>query len=100
VAIEVTGVTARSVAAVAAASARAAAAPSDKGRARYWDVSMLRRYVTDRDKLEPRRKVGTCANTSAPSRWPWRARQSRCSRTPPSTTASPACWAANSSGRR
>jgi small subunit ribosomal protein S18 len=27
----------------------------------YKDVSMLRRYVTDRGKLEPRRKVGTCA---------------------------------------
>ena len=27
----------------------------------YKDVSMLRRYVTDRGKLEPRRKNGTCA---------------------------------------
>lgn len=27
----------------------------------YKDVSMLRRYITDRGKLEPRRKVGTCA---------------------------------------
>ncbi len=27
----------------------------------YKDVSMLRRYVTDRGKIEPRRKAGTCA---------------------------------------
>lgn len=27
----------------------------------YKDVGLLRRYVTDRGKLEPRRKVGTCA---------------------------------------
>ncbi len=27
----------------------------------YKDASMLRRYITDRGKLEPRRKVGTCA---------------------------------------
>lgn len=27
----------------------------------YKDVSTLRRYITDRGKLEPRRKVGTCA---------------------------------------
>ncbi len=27
----------------------------------YKDVGMLRRYITDRGKLEPRRKVGTCA---------------------------------------
>lgn len=27
----------------------------------YKDVHMLRRYITDRGKLEPRRKVGTCA---------------------------------------
>jgi small subunit ribosomal protein S18 len=30
-------------------------------QADYKDVAMLRRYVTDRGKLEPRRKVGTCA---------------------------------------
>lgn len=27
----------------------------------YKDVATLRRYITDRGKLEPRRKVGTCA---------------------------------------
>jgi small subunit ribosomal protein S18 len=27
----------------------------------YKDVSMLRRYISDRGKLEPRRKAGTCA---------------------------------------
>jgi small subunit ribosomal protein S18 len=27
----------------------------------YKDVGLLRRYITDRGKLEPRRKVGTCA---------------------------------------
>ncbi len=27
----------------------------------YKDVVTLRRYITDRGKLEPRRKVGTCA---------------------------------------
>ncbi len=27
----------------------------------YKDVPMLRRYITDRGKLEPRRKAGTCA---------------------------------------
>ena len=27
----------------------------------YKDVPMLRRYVSDRGKLEPRRKAGTCA---------------------------------------
>jgi small subunit ribosomal protein S18 len=27
----------------------------------YKDVNMLRRYITDRGTLEPRRKVGTCA---------------------------------------
>ena len=27
----------------------------------YKDASMLRRYITDRGKLEPRRKAGTCA---------------------------------------
>ncbi|HWQ28614.1 MAG TPA: 30S ribosomal protein S18 [Dehalococcoidia bacterium] len=27
----------------------------------YKDVAMLRRYVSDRGKIEPRRKTGTCA---------------------------------------
>jgi small subunit ribosomal protein S18 len=27
----------------------------------YKDAGLLRRYITDRGKLEPRRKVGTCA---------------------------------------
>lgn len=27
----------------------------------YKDVSRLRRYVSDRGKIEPRRKTGTCA---------------------------------------
>jgi len=27
----------------------------------YKDAGMLRRYITDRGKMEPRRKVGTCA---------------------------------------
>ena len=27
----------------------------------YKDVNLMRRYVTDRGKLEPRRKAGTCA---------------------------------------
>ena len=27
----------------------------------YKDAGMLRRYVTDRGKMEPRRKVSTCA---------------------------------------
>ena len=27
----------------------------------YKDQGMLRRYITDRGKMEPRRKVGTCA---------------------------------------
>lgn len=27
----------------------------------YKDVQMLRRYITDGAKMEPRRKVGTCA---------------------------------------
>lgn len=27
----------------------------------YKDTQMLRRYITERGKMEPRRKVGTCA---------------------------------------
>ena len=27
----------------------------------YKDAGLLRRYITDRGKMEPRRKVGTCA---------------------------------------
>ena len=27
----------------------------------YKDAGLLRRYITDRAKMEPRRKVGTCA---------------------------------------
>ncbi|MSQ31341.1 MAG: 30S ribosomal protein S18 [Dehalococcoidia bacterium] len=27
----------------------------------YKDTGLLRRYITDRGKMEPRRKVGTCA---------------------------------------
>jgi len=27
----------------------------------YKDTQLLRRYITERGKMEPRRKVGTCA---------------------------------------
>lgn len=32
----------------------------------YKDVSLLRRYITERGKIQPRRKTGTCAKHQRP----------------------------------
>ena len=33
----------------------------DKGEINYKDVELLRRYITDRGKIRPRRQSGCCA---------------------------------------
>ena len=47
---------------VTAAAARSApSAPTRRSQIDYKEVNRLRRYLSERAKIEPRRKTGTCA---------------------------------------
>ena len=47
--------------AIAAAARSAPSAPTSRASIDYKEVNRLRRYLSERAKIEPRRKTGTCA---------------------------------------